>query len=276
MSDDRDRRWWEASWTERENALWDTFGRSHPHGAPEGYVTSFDWEKVPLPSACAYTFPPRPADTARHLESRPTWFYVTHGFAQWSTPDELAAARRAGNRHSGAGHEFAMIVDRPAPWVPGLLQSFMAYDHAQRSTSQRGFEPGDRIPFRFESLAQDDVRYALGGDARDPRPAADDTRSLLFWRYLSVHGTFTTGTGSFEIRVATTITAAELKLAQTTSSCHLLLLLEWAGIRQRSIPGRACVTQIPDWQSAWAPLSKLPFVDAKARLHQLTTRPGFP
>lgn len=276
MTDDPDRQWWEANWTEQEDALWNTFGRSHPHGAPEGYVTSFDWEQVPLPSACAYTFPPRPADPARNLPARESWFYATHGLAQWLNPADLAAARRAGNPRAGAGHEFAMITDHPAPWIPELLQSLMAYDHAKRSTSQRGFDPGDRIPFRFESLAPDDVRYALGGDAADPTRAADDTRSLLFWRYLSAHGTFTTASGTFELRVATTITAPELKLAQATSSCHLLLLLDWAGVRQRSIPSRPCTTRLPNWQTAWASIKELPFDNAKERLRHLSLRTDFP
>jgi hypothetical protein len=256
--------------------MWSVFGPSRPDGGADGYVTSFDFADVPRPSACAYTFPPRPGDDARGLDPRPAWFYVTHGLAQWLTRAEMTAARVAGNRASGSGHEFALITDRPAPWAVGLLRTLMAYDHERSSNGARGFHPGDRIAFRFTSIHDDDVRYALGGSADDPDPASDDTRSLVFWRYLASHGTFTTATGSFELRVATAVSGAELKLAQATSTCHLLLLLDAAGVGQRTRPGRPCVTRSAGWRAAWDPISTLPFEDAKARLQDLATRWGFP
>jgi hypothetical protein len=188
----------------------------------------------------------------------------------------MAAARSAGNRLSGSGYEFAMIFDHAADWVPALMKSLMSYDQMRRSAGERGFNPGDRMPFQFESIDEGDVRWALGGDSEDDERAVDETRSLMFWRHLSAFGTFTTSTGDFELRIATTISAAELGLGKATSSCHLLLLLEWAGVGQRSLPGRACVTRHLGWKDAWAEIGELPFDETKRRLAELAKRREFP
>jgi len=58
MSPDFDRRWWEQTWKEREDAIWQAFGESQPDGAPAGYVTSIAFKDLPLPGACIYTFRP--------------------------------------------------------------------------------------------------------------------------------------------------------------------------------------------------------------------------
>lgn len=39
MSGEFDQEWWERTRREREQALWQVFGPSRPHGQPEGYVT---------------------------------------------------------------------------------------------------------------------------------------------------------------------------------------------------------------------------------------------
>jgi hypothetical protein len=279
VSDDKnddERRWWEDSWTEREDAMWEIYGPSHPVGAAEGYVTSYDWADVPLPGACCYTFPPRPVDAVRQVPAQAHWIYGTHGLAQWGTREEMALARQEGDRLSGPGYEFAIIVDQAAPWAPGLLRSLMAYDQKQRAAGGWGMRPGDRMPFQFEAIEEDDTRWMRGGASDDANAASDGTRSLMFWRYLCAFGTITTSTGSFELRVATTITGEELQLAKATSSCHLLLLLEWAGVGQRSVPGRACATQRPGWELAWADIAKLPFDETKRRLGELAKRRIFP
>jgi hypothetical protein len=152
----------------------------------------------------------------------------------------------------------------------------MAYDRKQRAAGGRGMRPGDRMPFQFEAIEEGDFRWIIGGDSNDANAVADATRSLVFWQYLSAFGTFTTSTGSFELRVATTITGEELKLAKATSSCHLLLLLEWAGVGQRSVPGRACATRRPGWERAWAEIAELPFEETKRRLSELAKRRMFP
>lgn len=268
---DAERMWWEQSWTEREDAMWTAFGPSHPSGAGEGYVTSFAFGDVPLPGACAYTFRPDAGHPVGTRERRDGWLYVTHGLAQWTTRSDMRAAREAGNRKSGSGYEFAMIFDGAQTWVAHLLQKLMTYAHMTCPISA-----GDRFPFEFMRLDPDDTLFGLGGpDPNDP-PPADATRALVFWRYLSPYGTFTTSTGSFELRVATTITGPEWELAKETSSCHLLLLLNWAGIGQRSVPSRSSVTDRPGWQEVWSRLRTLPFDDAKAELRALyepRTRP---
>lgn len=265
MSADSDRQWWEQTWTEREDVLWAAFGPSHPTNAPPGYVNSFDFSQVPRPGACAYTFRPCEGGVDSGRESRRTWLYVSHGLAQWLTRAEMVAARERGSRASGSGVEFGLLFDSPADWTPGLLSWIMKYVHAERMIN-----PGDRVPFWFESLTPGNVQYWVGAGPgkEDPMPA-DPTRALVFWRYLSPYGTFTTSTGSFEVRIATTITGQEWELAKQTSSCHLLLLLNWAGIGQKSIPGRTSVTDRPGWAEAWERIKDVPFEDAKEQLRRL-------
>ena len=258
-----DRSWWEKTWAEREDVLWQAFGPSQPPGSPPGYVTSIPWSEVPLPGTCVYTFPPTEGDEVAGRERRGGWLYLTHGLAQWLNAADRDAARRVGNRASGTGVEFALLVDEPAGWASPLLAWIMKYVH--RGTP---INAGDRVPFQFESLTPGDERWVVGSVDGDP-PPADQTRALVFWRYLSPYGTFTTSTGTFEVRVATTVTGPEWELAKQTSSCHLLLLLDWAGIGQRSLPGRASVTERQGWEQAWARIAQLPFEIAKDELRAL-------
>jgi hypothetical protein len=267
MGADFDREWWEAKWTEQEDALFSAFGPSHPVDSAEGYVTSFNFADVPLPGACVYTFRPNEGSAAGDRESRKQWLYMTHGLSQWPSASAMAEARSRGNRLAGGGVEYALVFDEASDWAPGLLRWVMKYVHGQRPINA-----GDRVPFQFESLEPGDVRWAIGvSDAGDPC-AADDTQALVFWRYLSPFGSFTSPFGEFEMRVATTITAPEWELAKATSSCHLLLLLEWAGIGQRSVPGRPSVTERPGWEEEWTMLGTLPFAEAKNRLQKLWRR----
>jgi hypothetical protein len=269
-----DRVWWEPTWAEREDALWQAFGPSQPHGAPPGYVTSFDFKRVPFPGACAYTFPPNDGDPDAGRERRSTWLYTTHGLAQWLNPEDMRSARDRGATTSGTGVEFGLVFDAETPWAPGLLEWIMRYVHEKQM-----FSAGDRVPFWFESIDEGAVKYWVGdGPGGDDPTPADSTRALAFWRYLSPFGSFTTSTGNFEIRIATSITAREWELAKQTSSCHLLLMLNWAGVGQRSIPGRQCVTQCAGWEEAWRTIGTLPFEATKDRLRALwrATSHGLP
>jgi len=194
---------------------------------------------------------------------------MTHGLAQWLTRAEAIKARGGGNRASGTGYEFGMISDAPSPWVPSLLEWLMVYVHKEKPINA-----GDRFPFRFRSLEPGSEVWAIGTpEPGDPAPV-DNAAALVFWRYLSPFGTFTTSRGSFELRVATTITSAEWKLAKDTSSCHLLLLLHWAGIGQRTLPGRRCDRSHEGSEQAWAESDNLGFEDVKARLRMIWQRPG--
>ena len=264
MLEDQERLWWERKWREREEALYQAFGPSHPTGSPESYVTAFDFSEVRLPGACAYTFPPEDGDLDRGREKREHWLYLTHGLTQWGTEKEMRAARASGHRDSGRGYELGMILDEEAPWVPGLLRALMTYAHRAKPLNA-----GDRMPLQFQSGEGGATRWTIGApDPQDP-PPIDETRALVFWRYLSSYGSFTTSTGTFEIRIASTITGREWELAKATSTCHLLLLLCWAGIGQRSIPGRASVTESDGWEQEWKAISALSLEQTKERLRAI-------
>ena len=267
MSVEFDRIWWEQNWTEQEDAMWQAFGPSHPPDSVEGYVISFDFQQVPLPGACAYVFPPNPGGEFTWTERREQWLYATHGLAQFVYKEEWALARDRGASLSGAGYEFAMIVDQPADWIPGLLQWLMAYAHGTKPINR-----GDRFPFCLISRNPGDVNWIIGGSGEDDDACVDAIRALVFWPYLSRYGTFTASTGCWDMRVATAITAPEWELAKATSSCHLLLLLRWAGIGQRTVPGRASVTERPGWETIWSELETLSFVEAKARLAEVANK----
>jgi hypothetical protein len=264
VRDTFDKEWWGEKWREREQALWQAFGPSHPSGSGEGYVTAFDFREVPLPGACAYTFRPNEGDAAVGRDRRESWMYVSHGLSQWQTRGEVKAARKAGNRATGAGYELGMIAERESPWVPGLLRSLMSYAHKVAPLNA-----GDRMPVAFHSIEPASIRWCTGQPEPGDPPPVDQTRSLVFWRYLSPFGSFTVSTGCFEIRIATAITGSEWELAQATTSCHLLLLLHWAGVGQRTVPGRASVTSRPGWEAAWAEIKDLSFDAARERLRAI-------
>ena len=260
MPPEYDRQWWERTWHEREEAMWRAFGPSHPTGSPEGYVNSFDFADVRLPGACVFTFRPSDVPVPEGRERRSNWMYVTHGLSQ---PLSQADPSR-GERVSSYGYEFGMIFDQPVDWVAGLLRWMMIY------TQQTPLNAGDRVPFQFDSLERGSVRWRIGSDPADPKPA-DDTRAIMFWRYLSPFSIFITSTGTCVIRIATTITGAEWELAKKTSTAHVVLLLQWAGFGQRSVAGRSCVTSLQGWQSAWDELKSLSQATAEERLQKLST-----
>lgn len=267
-----DRQWWERTWTEREDAMWAAFGPSHPPGSPQGSVWSFDRKRVPLPGACAYVFPPNADDATAGRERRDHWLYATHGMAQWLTPAALAAARAREDAASGLGFEFALVLDDATPWAHGLLHHLVQIDCEKVAAGERRFERGDRIAFYFTSLRKGDTLWTIGGFDGPDGDQVGTTRSLMFWPYLSPYATFTTETGTFELRVATFITGEELALAQETSSCHLLLMLEWAGVGQRSRPERRSLTEFDGWERRWADISQMPLDEAKAALRAIARR----
>jgi hypothetical protein len=269
---DLDRAWWERTWIEREDAMWQAFGPSYPPGAREGDVLSFPSSEVPLPSACCYVFPPNRGHRQADRESREYWLYATHGLTQWPNRKVMNAARTANSTASGGGVEFGIISDDESPWAPGLLARIMKIEHSSRTTGARPFERGDRIPFYFESLEPGRTNWVIGGlDAPDSTPA-DRTRALIFWPYLSRYATFTTETGTFELRIVTMVTAAEWAMAQETSSCHVLLMLGWAGIGQHCRPGRPCITELPGWEEQWAVIGQMPFEETKAALRKIALK----
>jgi hypothetical protein len=268
MSKDAERIWWEKTWKEREDVMWHAFGPSHPVDAPEGYVTSLDLMEMGHPGACVYTFRASP-DAHEFRERREYWMYATHGLSQYLTRDERDAARARGVGQSGSGYEFAMLFDEPVDWIGGLLSWMMSY-----SKGRSPLDVGHRVPFQFHSLELGNVQWAIGMPEPDDPPPVDVTRAILFWRYLSPFGAFTTSTGTFSIRVGTTISGPEWELAKSHTSTHLLLLLQWAGIGQRSIPGRSCVTTRDGWEKAWERIRMLTELQAGQELQRLAMAGG--
>jgi hypothetical protein len=250
---DAEQRWWEKTWRERERGFFEAFGKPHPPGGSEGTVISLGWDDMILPGGCVYVFPPDPDGEYQNRESRPHWLYLTHGPTQPLGREEWQQARAGGNRESAFGVEYAILGDEPISWAPEVLRQTL-----RTSLVDRRIDQGDIGPVGF-----------LESEASD---AAEKMLWLVFWRYLSPFGTFTTSTGSVKLLVATSISDSERQLAEDVSVAHLLLLLHHAGVGQRSIPDRPDVLETPKGRRHWPRVKELRKEDVEAELAAIAKR----
>lgn len=223
-----DQAWWEASFAERQAAIESVYGRSHPPGSPQGYVTSFTWEGVLIPGGCCLTCPPT-TDDMPPADAHADWAYATLGLTQPLTAKEAEALRDADPRTTGYGSEFAMCLVEPAEWPARVLRQLMWYVRAHAPINA-----GDRMPFGAERTPEGTVDANIGDQEAEGVVLLGSMRALLFWPNLRNRSSFTTSTGTFDVLVATAISGAEWEFAQALSSEHLLLLLYRCGIGQRS------------------------------------------
>jgi hypothetical protein len=148
---------------------------------------------------------------------------------------------------SGYGCEFAIAVRVPDPWCLDLLQQLMTYT---RIATER-VAPGHRLPTAFFA-ENDGTHFPWIKSVRhdDPVPMSE-IRAIILWPYKAAPKSLQTATGTFGILAATLITGDEWEAAKQTSSAHVLLLLERAGISQLAEPNRRSVTSDRRWRSDW-------------------------
>lgn len=241
-------RWWERTWRERMEAYELAFGATEP----PGMVTSYSWdEPFRLPSACALTYPRAEATQSPSRPARDHWLYVTQGLSQPGDPEEVKAARAAGNDYSGYGVEFAVLTEQKCRWSLDVLYYFLSYQ-----TDGEEIAWGHRFPFGFFQAEDGNWKPYTGSLEKLGQPPVGELRAMLFWPYFSLSTPLLTSTGKFDILVATGITQDEWDAAKATSTAHIVLLLCRAEIGQKTLPQRTSVLRDPRWEHLWQGISK--------------------
>ncbi|MBI3855188.1 MAG: suppressor of fused domain protein [Planctomycetes bacterium] len=223
--------WFERTLKEREDAISEVFGPSHPPGCPPDQVLSISLcgsgdHEVLIPGACVAVCPPQPG-------RRNDWAYVTVGLSQPAEPEDRPWDVEQGPALSGHGREFAILLPSPADWAGSFLAELMGY-----TVKASPLGCGHRFPFGLYTEKSGNQSWFVGfGEDLGVR-ADGDIRALLFWPYLQGPRWFTTDTGNFQVLTMTAITVDEWEYAKATSSPHLQLLLQEAGIGQTCLMER--------------------------------------
>jgi len=194
---------------------------------------------------------------------RSEWLYLSMGLSQPFSAAQDQERRANGEAHSGFGYEFAVLADRAAPWAAELLYEMITY-FTEADASVAGW--GDRIAFGV--YMADGAQHLMIGSVENRQPTGD-LRALLVWPYRR-RQYFLTSTGKTDVLVATGITAGEWALAKATTSQHLVLLLEQAGIGQKTDLSRSCLTRDPAAMAAW---SNIKVLDAGEAWNRATRAP---
>lgn len=235
-----------------------TFGVSAPQDMDEGTTLPFPLELGDaIPDGEVLAFPPDPDD-----ERRPGWLFVTSGLS--NPPHDLKTHGRY------LGQELAIEAASFGEWPVRLLLQLAAYAHL---VCEREIRVGDRIPCCFARRR----RFLLGPAHGDPIPALQlpfgmsrttETAAAIVWPIDTLEPWTLPTPGDrdqLQLLRLTTITTAELDLARSTSSAHLLLLLERLGPGRVSDPFRTCSTRAEGFAKAWAELDGLSEEEATAR-----------
>ncbi|MGE5192956.1 MAG: hypothetical protein ACM3U2_10670, partial [Deltaproteobacteria bacterium] len=106
---------WARTWREREDEVRRRFGPTEP----PGYVTSFSWDTIRLPGACALTFPPTEGGMERNLgwHRRSDWLQMTLGLTQPFDEKQVRTERSAGKTHSSFGFELGFVTAQQSSWA---------------------------------------------------------------------------------------------------------------------------------------------------------------
>ncbi len=256
-ADDLWRHWWQRTWQERHDAIEDALGPI------ESEVASFSWPSIRVPGACALTLPPVDVGSL----CRPEWLYLSMGMSQPLSTAEDQERRAKREAHSGFGYEFALLADRAAPWAPELLYEMITY-FTDPKASVVGW--GDRIVFGVYMI--DGAQHSLVGAVENRQPIGD-LRALLVWPYRRRRH-FLTSTGKTDLLVAIGITGGEWELAKSTTSQHLVLLLEQIGIGQKTDLSRICLTRDSAAMAAWSDIKNLDAREAWNRATSLVSAPA--
>jgi hypothetical protein len=250
MIDDDD--FWERTWNERRESAEAAFGAS------EDMVMSFSWKDRVIPGACAVTFPPHRGE--RGAAPRNHWLYLTMGLSQPVSAAEVQKRRAQKDGRSGRGYELAIATRDESPWVAEALYELITYFTAPGA---RAPGIGHRVMFGIYEVAGKQHPFVGGVD----QPPVGDLRALLLWPY-RVKSFLLTTTGKADVLCATGITGDEWELAKSTSSPHLVLLLDAGHVGQITDLDRMSATRDPDAKKAWDDLRGLTAQEAEARLRQ--------
>lgn len=238
MSGDDFQAWFERTWSDREAALWERYGPSHPVGSPAGYVSALPQRlRLRCPGACVYTFPPTFAAEPTRV-SRTTWTYATHGLTQPRSPNQPARWQ----------WEFAVETALEASWAPHLLELLLV-----EVLEDAEFDVGHRVAY-FVNVRDGRLLPYLGTiDQHGGIEPYGSTRWLLLWPHLRPWGRVPCETGTTGHLVATALTEDEFDLLDDVGRCghHLQLLLCERGIRQVTDIDRVSVLAEPEGKRAW-------------------------
>ena len=240
LEQSRRRQWWARVWDERQDAIEAVYGPSEPAGYPAGYVRSFDWDDIEIPSGCCLTCPPVAVGSSA-AEPRPHWLYATLGLTQPDSPEHAKELAALPGRHVYA-HEYGLLLAEPAEWAPRLLRQLMWFVRTHAPVNA-----GDRVPFGAEVDEDGKIDANLGDQAADGVPVAGSMRALVVWPNLANTTAFSTSADEFDLLICTAITGPEWDLARRLSSEHLLLLLMRCGVGQRTDLFRDDTTLSPRW-----------------------------
>lgn len=266
-----DRRWWERTFEERQDATAAAFGPTHPPGTPVGTVVAYDlswaadYPDLVSPGACCQVFRPDPSEAVA-TAPQADWLYLTSGLSQPSERGEpwrgVGVVRTdLGDRLSGYGAEFGLLLPDPHPWAAGFLRWLMAY-----VTTEAVVASGHRVPFGFYDHGGERT-YFVGRADELSVAALDGTTATVFGPLLTGPASIVTSTGGFDLLIGTTITADEYAFARQTSTEHLLLLLATAGVGQRSVFGRSSVLADERWSAEADRVGRLNPAEVAAELN---------
>lgn len=261
MTGDEFQAWFERTWSDREAAIWERYGASHPVGSPPGHVSAFPQRlRLDCPGACAHTFPPAVAAEPTRV-SRVTWTYAIHGLTQPRAPDEPALWQ----------WEFAVETTSAASWAPLLLELLLA-----EVIEGAEFDVGHRVAYFVHRRDGRLLPYLGTTDQHGGIEPCGPTRWLLLWPHLRPWGRIPCDTGTTGLLVATALTEDEFDLLDDVGRCghHLQLLLCERGVGQVTDVDRASVLAEPDGKRAWDRIRRLPPEEAHGEIvARFTTEP---
>lgn len=213
---------WRDLWDERGRAVRRVLGET----MPPGRVTPFEWRDHILPGACGLVFGPGPA--------RPHHTYMTLGLTQPLQRGDVVPA-----------WEFAVKAGEPALWQQQVLYDLLTCWLTQRPIMRRGL----RLPLTFFLNADGDLCAGLASLPEHLRPVGV-MRGLYLWDD-DERLRFKVSSGAFGLMVAVGVTEDEIRLAESTTPPHLLLLLKRMRVGQVLDPLRPSVMTRPGAMEEW-------------------------
>ena len=236
--------WFQRTWTEREERLWQLYGPSQPAGSPAGHVLALPAEvRLERPGSCVYVFPPC---GGAERTPRASWVYVSHGLTQPLEPcDEVD--------RSGDGWEFAVETASAGDWAPLALQLFV-----EEVIAGAEFDVGHRVAGFFARHAGALIPFLGTPDMHQADPVGP-LRWWLLFPHLRPWTELTCETGRFALLGAVGLCDDEFALLEDVNRCgyHLQLLLCERGVGQRTDPLRPSVLSEPEGRSAWERIRRL-------------------
>lgn len=228
--------WFERTWNDREEAIWDRYGPSHPPDSVEGHVLALpDRIRRERPGACVYVFPP---SSVSGRVPRGSWTYATHGLTQPPGDDCPPPST----------WELALELPAAAPWAPHLLQLLV---EEVIEGVQYGW--GHRVAFFLHERADGIVPYLGPPDQHEGIAPLGELRWLLLWPHLRPWGRIPCETGETGLLIGAGLTESEYRLLDDVnrSGHHLQLLLCERGVQQLTNPSRGSLVPGTDGERAW-------------------------